>query len=99
MKSFFGGKIGTATPLAGEATRGGEPCDTSPLQINESHEVESSCYDVSDHLSLDMSVHRLSSADLLTDHGNDSPKKANHVVPLNRARGSRVLMTPMPAKT
>ena len=98
MKSFFGGKIGTSTPLAGEATRGGGGAyNTSPLQINESHEVESSCYDAS--LSLDMSVHRLSSADLLTDHGNDSPKKANHEVPLNKGRGSRVLITPTPAKT
>ena len=93
MKTFFGGKIGQATPLD---TLGDQVYNTtSPLQINESHEVESSYYDT---MSLaDGSIQRLSSADLLTDHGNESPKKANNDL-LNRAR-DRVQITPMPAKT
>ena len=80
MKSFFGGRINTPTPAAGEITKG-EAYNSSPVQINESnesHEVESSCYDAT--ASLNLSVVRLSSADLLTDHGNESPQRANNAI-------------------
>jgi len=53
MKSFFGGRMNSSTPVAGETTSG-EAYNTSPVQINESHEVESSCYDPS--VSLNISV-------------------------------------------
>ena len=98
MKSFFGGRISTPTPAGGETAKG-QACNTSPVQINEtfeSHEVVSSCYDPT--ASLNISVGQLSSADLLTDHGNESPKKADKEMPLNRAR-NRVSITPIAAKS